>query len=804
MIDDLRHAWRSILRMPIVSAVVVVSLAIGIGVNTAVFSWIDLVVLRPFPGVADTRAFYSVEPRAETGSYTGVSWLEYRDLQERLRAFPDLFAFRMVGFNVGEPGHVERTWGQLVSGNFFSALGLKPAAGRFIRLDEARRPGAEPVVVVSHEYWTSRLGGSPQAIGRTLRVNDRVLTIVGITPPKFQGTVLGLKFDIWIPATLAPALFGGSNELDDRSVRGYQTLGRLGKGVSQVQAQLELDAAMRQLAQTYPQFNDKIRGEVLPFWQAPRGPQRMLANALFTLQAILLVLLLAVCGNTANLLLARAIARQREIGMRLALGAAPWRVVSLMLTEALVLALTGAALGVAIAFWATDALRAVPMITTFPIRFLTSVDGLGLTFAALLGGLCGIAFGIAPALQLARLDPQAAIRSGSKSLGRSRLRHALMAIEVALASAVLLAAGTFYRSFTEAREIDPGFRREGVLLAGYDLSSRNLDGAASLDFAARLLDRLRALPSVEAAAIASSVPLDIHGLPLRTFTIEGRAQDPASPDRTLTNTVTPDYFGVMNIPMRAGRDFADLRDAAAPPQAIVNEEFVRRFVEGGDLAAALGRTIQSRGRTYVIAGVVRNSISESFGEPPTPVMYLSYRDRPPSLGEIHVRTRPGAETLLAPQIERAVQDIDPSLPVYDIRTLGDHIEKNLFLSRIPARIFIVLGPLLLALAAIGIYAVVSYTVSHRTSEIGIRMTLGATPPRVVSQIVGESLRVVAAGAMVGWLLAFSVSLRLVGGPIYLSVFVGIPVVLLTVAAIACWLPARRAAMLDPIAALREQ
>jgi predicted permease len=804
VIGELRHAWRSILRMPIVSAVVVVSLGVGIGVNTAVFSWVDLVVLRPLPGVHDAGAFHSVEPRAETGSYPGVSWLEYRDLRDRLRSFPELLAFRMVGFNVGERSRVERTWGQLVSGNYFSALGLTPAAGRFIRADEATRPGAEPVVVISYDYWTTRFGANPLAVGRTLRVNDRVLTIVGVTPSTFQGTILGLKFDLWAPATLAPALIAGSAELDDRSMRGYQVMGRLGRGVSREQAQAELEGVMRQLAQAYPKFNDKIHGEVLAFWQAPRGPQRMLAGALFTLQGIMLVLLLAVCGNTANLLLARATTRQREIGMRLALGAAPWRVVSLLLTEALALALAGAVFGVAIAVWATDAMRAVPMITTFPIRFQTSIDGLGLTFAAILAVFCGIGFGIAPALQLARVDPQAAIRSGLRGAGRSRLRHALMGIEVALAASVLLAAGMFYRSFTEAREIDPGFRRDGVLLAAYDLSARNMNGGAALDFAARLLDRLRALPSVEAAAIASSVPLDIHGLPMRAFTIEGRAQDPASPDRALSNTVTPDYFRVMNIPMRAGRDFADLRDGAAPPQAVVNEEFVHRFVDGGDVAVAPGRKLRVRDRTYVIAGVVRNSISESFGEPPTPVMYLSYRDRPSSQGEIHVRTRAGAETLLAPQIERVVADIDPTLPVYDVRTLADHIEKNLFLSRIPARIFVVLGPLLLALASIGIYAVVSYTVSNRTSEIGIRMMLGATSRRVVSNIVGESLRVVAAGAMFGWLLALTVNLHLVRGPIYLSVFVGIPVVLLTVAAIACWLPARRAAALDPIAALREE
>jgi hypothetical protein len=263
--------------------------------------------------------------------------------------------------------------------------------------------------------------------------------------------------------------------------------------------------------------------------------------------------------------------------------------------------------------------------------------------------------------------------------------------------------------------------------------------------------------------------------------------------------VTPDYFRTIGIPWRDGPGFADLSDEAMPPQAVVNEEFVRRFLEGGE---PLGRRLQSRGTAYVIAGVVRNSLSESFGEPPTPVIYLSYRDRPAAQGEIHVRTRGGAESLLAPEVERIVRELDPTLPVYDIRTLTDHVEKNLFFRRIPARMFVVLGPLLLALAAIGIYAVVGYTVSRRTTEIGVRLALGATTQRVVRQIVGESLRVIVAGAIVGWAIAFIVDLHLLRGVIYLSVFVGVPAILLSVATVACWLPAKRATEVDPLVALR--
>ena len=309
------------------------------------------------------------------------------------------------------------------------------------------------------------------------------------------------------------------------------------------------------------------------------------------------------------------------------------------------------------------------------------------------------------------------------------------------------------------------------------------------------------MPAIESVAIASAVPLDIHGLPLRSIAVEGRARSDAAPDRALTNTVTPGYFRTMGIAFAAGRDFVDLDDAAAPPQAIVNEEFVRRFIGEGE---AIGRRIESRGASYTIAGIVRNSVSEAFGEPPTPVIYLSYRDRPAARGEIHVRTRAGAETLVAPDVERVVRDLDPTLPLYDVRTLGDHIERNLFLRRIPARMFVVLGPALLLLAAIGIYAVVAYAVSRRTAEIGVRLALGATTSRVVSEIIADSMRVVSAGALVGWALAVLVDVHLVRGPLYASVFGGVPAVLLGVAAMACWLPARRAARVDPVDALRAE
>jgi predicted permease len=800
-VRDLRYAARALMRVPGLAAVVVGSLAVGIAANTVVFSWIQAVVFSPIPGVRDASAFHIVEPRTEAGMYPGASWLEYQDLRQGLRSLEGVLAFRMVPLYVGERGQVERASGLLVSDNYFGSLGLTPAAGRFLREDEVSTPGAAPVVVISYDYWQTRFQGSAAAIGRNIRVNGVDLAIVGVTPPGFKGTVMRLVFDFWLPATMSPSLLAGSRDLQDRAMRGYTVSGRLAPGVSREQAQSDVDVAMRQLAQAYPQTNRNVQGELLPFWNTPRGPQRLMAASLVILQIIMLLLLLAVCGNTANLVLARASSRQREVSIRLALGASRWHIAKLLLTENLLLALLGAAVGGALAVWGTSLLNAMPpfRVRGIPVSFATTVDATALMFTMGLGAACGLLFGLAPALQLAKADAQQTLRAGASTPPRSRLRNALMAVEVALAIMVLVAAGVFLRQFMATRYEDPGFRREGVLLAGYDLSGRGLNDVSVRTFAASLLERLRAVPGVEAVAIASNVPLDIHGLPTRFFTLEGRARADDGMDEALTNAVTPGYFAVMGLPLLAGRDFADLRDTVAPPQAIVNEEFVRRYLDGAD---PLGRRVTARGSQYAVIGVVRNSLYNAFGEPATPIIYFSWRDRPFAIGEIHLRARAGSEAAIAPEVRRIVRDLDPELPLYDVRTLSDHIEANLIFRRIPARMFMVLGPLLLLLAAIGIYAVVAYSVSLRTTEIGVRLALGATARRLIGQVVIEHLLVVLGGAVVGWLLAFAVVVAIFSAPIDLVVFTGVPVVLLLAALVATWWPARRVTRVDPILALR--
>ena len=560
---------------------------------------------------------------------------------------------------------------------------------------------------------------------------------------------------------------------------------------------------MADLQARFPEANRGVAGEVLPFWRASRGPQGFLVQSLAVVQGVLLLLLLAVCGNTANLLLARASQRQREVGVRLAVGGGPWRVGRLLLLETALMALAGALGGTLLAAWSARATRAMPLITTaFPVRFDASLDATTLAFAIGLALAATLVAGTLPALHLARLDPLAAVRGEAPLLGRTRLRNWLMAAEVAVALVVLLVAGTFYRRFAETEAVDPGFRIEGVLLAAYDLGGQGRTEDDARRFAERFLAAAAQLPEVEAAAMAASIPLDIHGMPQRSFTVEGRPRLDGGTDRAASNIVTPGYFAVMGIPFVEGVDFSGLGDRSAPREAIVNDAFRRRYVPDG---AILGRRIESGGDSYRIVGVVRDSTYDAFGEPSSPALFFSYKDRPRFVGEMHLRTREGAEAALGPVIRQIARELEPGLPLFGVRTLADHVEMNLVIRRVPARLFVVLGPLLLALAACGMYAVVSYAVARRTREIGVRLALGGSASRVTSEIVQQSLRVIVAGAVAGWLAVYGVYIHLAPGqPVSWLVFGGTPAVLLAVAAVSCWIPARRVSLVDPTVALRQE
>ncbi len=593
MLRDLLDGWRALAAAPVLSAVVIASLAVGIGVNTAVFSWVEVFALSPLPGVPRASEFHLIEPRTEAGAYPGASWLEFQDLRAELGGTADLLAFRTAPLNVGEAERTERVFSLLVSDGYFQALGVRPELGRLLEPGEVTTPGASPVAVVSHRFWQTRLAADPAAVGRGLRVNGVDLAVVGVLPDGFQGTVLGLQFDLWVPATMAPVILGGSRELEDRRSRGYVMMARLPRQ-EQVAAVAQASAtSMRTLAAAYPETNRGVGIEVLPYWRAPRGPQRMFLQALGVLQGLMLVLLLAVCGNIATLLLSRAASRRRELAIRLAVGASPWRVARLVLAESLVVGLLGAVAGAMLAAWGVRALRAVPLTTGLPIRFQASVDGVALAVALGLGVVSALIVALPTAVQLLRLDVSAEVAAAARASATGRWRSVAMAAEVALAMVVLVAAGLFLGTFADTRDTHPGFERQGVLLAAYDRSGRGGDDADALAFAQRALDGLLALPGVQGAAIATSVPLDIHGLPRRAFVLEGRARTDGVVDRAASNIVTPGYFAVMGMRWVEGDGLAPLDDRTAPPQVVVNQAFVDHYLPSG---AVIGRRLDQGDR----------------------------------------------------------------------------------------------------------------------------------------------------------------------------------------------------------------
>jgi predicted permease len=806
------------------SCVIVLSIAVGIGVNTTVFSWIEARVLNPLPGVPRSGDLLLVEARGEHGTYPGMSWLDYRDLRDRLSSFESLIAFRMTPIAVGAAEWSERTYGVLVSGNYFPALALTPARGRLIEPRDADSDA--PVAVVSHRFWQARLGGDPDVVGRSIRLNDRAFTIVGVAPREFVGTVMGLTFEIWLPATTVALLTDGTRELESRGARGYLVMGRLRDTATRAGAAAELATAMRTLAAEHPETNATITGEVLPQWQSPRGPQRSLVAALAMFQAAMLLVLAVVAGNTINLVLSRSGARQHEAAVMLALGSGRWRIVRQSLLENLVLALAGAGLGALMAMWGTTALRAVPLPSPagLELTFHTTVDGVTLLFAAALGILCGVAIGLPAGLHLSRVTPTAGLRSTGTVSPRSGLRDAFLALEVALAVVVLVVAAGFVKTFNDTRTTDPGFDREGVLLATYDLRGRNRAIApdAVRDFSARLLDSLRASEAVESAALATSVPLDIHGMPSRLVSVEGRVREDGELDRVLTNSVSPGYFATMRIGFVEGVDFADLRDPRETQEAVVNEAFVRQLIAP---RPAIGRRVEAAGRAYTIVGVVRTTIADAFDETPQPMLYTSLRERPSAMVEVHVRSgasgASGAaglsaearsakadadiETVLTPVVRRAIRELDPSLPVYNVRTLAKHVDANLVFQRIPARLFVVLGPLLLVLVAIGIYAVASHATSSRRKEIGTRLALGATRARVIRTLVAGTTRSVAIGAGGGLLAAALLVPGFATGTREELILLGaVTLMLMAAALVATWIPARRASQVDLMEVLKHE
>jgi predicted permease len=814
MFSSLKYAVRSLAKTPWLTAVVVITLALGIAANAAVFSWTRGVLLHPLHGVADGERLVSLETVLSNGEYVGSSYPDFRDYRDSSRSLAGAIAFDQEPLSLGNENQAERVWAELVSGNFFDVLGVRPAAGRFFRAEEQEEaPGKHSVAVISARFWRRHFHADPQIVGKTIRVNRQELTVVGVAPTEFSGTEVGLSLDLWVPLAMAPPLLSETpNWFENRNNRRLHVFARLRQGVSLPEARTEIQTIARRLAQSYPRSNAGIGATLLPIDQASHGVQTLVVTLLETLLGAGAVLLLIVCANVANLMLVRATIRQKEFSIRLALGASRPRVIGQFLLESLLLAGLGGLAGVLLAGQMASWLRFFIPATNLPLVLDFPPDSAVLLFTLSISVLVGLLFGLAPALQTIRNGRLSGLKdSGRGAIGGTRsdrLRGILVISEVALALIVLIGASLFLESFRHAKQIDPGFDPSHVLLAPLDLSEAGYSTEQGTLLMRHLRDRIETLPGVRAVSFATAVPLGFSpGSWAGDVQVGGYVPRRGEDMRVRWNPIWPGYFDLMRIALIEGRDFTERDDSQTQPVAIINETFARRFFRGQE---PVGRQLGVWGTVCTVVGVVKDIKYRNLGETPQPYFYRPMQQvwGPNTEFWLHVRTV-GPPLQLLPELRRELRSVDPRVHAFEVFTLSDYIGAAWFAQKIGAALLGVLGTLALLLAALGLFSVMAYSVSQRTQEIGIRMALGAQMIDVFRPVVGQSLRLAMAGIGLGLVLSFALTRLVASQLLGVSatdplIFVGVSCLLCAVALAASIIPARRAIKVDPLIALRTE
>jgi predicted permease len=810
-LQDLQYALRTLLKRPAFTVVAVGSLALGIGVNATVFSWVERILLNPMPGVPNGRELVSIKTVAANGDLLDSSFLDFRDFRDQAKTLSGVIAFKQRPLYLGDPPHVERVWSEMVSGNFFDVLKVKPVLGRtFSTEEQAERPGGSPVAVISETLWRRRFQADPNIVGRVIKLNQKAFTIIGVTPAVFPGTVNGLNFDLWVPLMMHAELTGSWNWLDDRNSRPLVLMARVAPGADLKQADTEVRAIAKHLEAAYPNTNRNIGARVLAMADAPEGVQSVLGKLLKVLLAIGAAVLLIVCANVSNLLLARATARQKEFGIRLSLGATRARLLRQLFTEALVLALAGGALGLLAASWMTRGIEVLLPATDLPIANMASgLNSLGFLFTLALCLGTTILCGLAPAWQTFRRKAQDVLRESGPGVSagvRSRaLGGALVVSEISLALIALIGSGLFIQSFENAKTANPGFQPEHVLLAGYDLSQSRYPLEKSLTVLRRLRDHLLTVPGIQNASMCEDVPLGFSNGSWEEVDVHGYVPRRGENMKLYRNVVSPGYFATLEIPLVAGRDFNERDDRRTDRVAIVNETFVKRFLAGG---FALGHKFKGFGGEITIIGVARDSKYHLLSEPPMPYFYVPLAQfYSPSMGVgIEVRTVDRPEAFAA-RLRAEIQSVDPNVAISGTSPFVSYMSASYFAQKVGASLLSVLGVIALALATLGLYGVMTYSMSQRSHEIGIRMAIGARPGQVLKHVMREGMRLCLIGSVAGVALALVV-MRLASSVLFgiasndLVTCLGATSVLIFFALVATWVPARRASRIDPIEALR--
>ena len=828
--QDLRYGVRMLMKRPGLTLIATLSLALGIGANTSMFSVVNALFLRQLP-VPEPGKLMFVFYGVRNSPWATVSYLNYVDYRDRNEVFSGLAAYGRitVSLNGNEQSEsADLVDGVIVTGNYFETLGARAALGRVISPEDDKTPNAHPVAVISHRLWMNRFGGAGDVVGREVTLNGHRFTVIGVMPAGFEGAEILEKSDVYAPmmmqAMVRPpraGFSGGMNPdlLSRRSGGWLRMIGRLKPGVSIKQAQAGMTVIASQLEQAYSNEN---RGRIATLFPVskidPRGYKPLAAAAALLMSVVGMVLLIA-CANVANLLLARAFSRRKEIAVRLAMGASRSRLIRQLLTESILLALLGGLAGLLFAFWTIDLLKTTtPPAGVFSFNLDFGIDGRVLGFTMALSLLTGIVFGLAPALQSSRPDLLPSLKDESYSPVQSRrrftLRNLLVIAQVALSLTLLIGAGLFLRSLWEIQSAPPGFDVDKLLTAQLRINLLRYTKQQGREFYRRVIERVESLPGVESASLARVTPISGDGRS-DGFVIDGQNEQEINDRRSRgddnsqavrLNIVTPKYFQTMGVALARGRDFNARDDEGAPGVVIVNEAFARQYFFGQE---PLGRRLRFGGPDAPwseIIGVARDSKYSSLSEDFGPIAYQPVAQNHETGMTLNARAA-GDPLSVAEAVRREISSIEKRLPLTDLRPMSALVASSLYPARMGAALIGVFGLLALLLAAVGLYGVISYSVSRRTREIGVRMALGARACCVLRMLLKEAMTLVAIGMVIGWGLAAALS-RLIAsflfgvGAMDLVTFAATPILLAVVALAASYLPARRAMKVDPMVALR--
>ncbi|MCA0374527.1 MAG: ABC transporter permease [Gemmatimonadetes bacterium] len=806
--QDLRHAWRVVRKQPVFTATVVFTLALGIGLNTAVFSAVEAELLRPPPGVRDAEALlrvYRTAPGARWGSSSVAHYLDVREHTGDVFSGVAATAWRSMNITVG--GLPRTVFAQVASANYFSLLGVTAARGRLFLPAEDTGWRANPVIVLSDGFWRDAFGADPSVIGTRIPVNGQQVTIVGVAPPRFRGLMPVVEPALWIPMTQLPQVWPSmAGEPTTWTVNFLDIVARLRPGISMAQAAARLDMLADEQRRADPTVYRDRGMAVIAAKDAGISPDiRSAELGLFGVVVVVVgLLLLLACGNVANLFLARATDRSREMATRIALGATRGTLVRQLLVESLLYAVIAAAVGLLLAAWAIAAVNRLTLPLNLTVRLDLALNVPVLAWTACLTLLTTVVFGLWPALHATRPSLVPALKGAPASGGtRSRARRAMIVAQAAVTVVLLSAAGFFLANLRHAAQVDKGFASDGLILAGLDPSLQGYTREETATFQRRLLERLRASPTVQSAALVAEVPLGV-GSSDQSVEIPGYVPSPQESMTILYAAATPGYFATMGIPMR-GRDFVDDDNASAQPVVVVNQHFVDRFWPGSD---GVGKTVRIADRERVIVGVVPTGKYRRLGEAPTAFVWLPQEQQWRSSMSVVMRVRGGASQATA-LLRREVAALDANLPLGAPRTMDEHLAYALLPARLTAAALGAFGALGLLLASIGVYGVMAHAVAQRTREIGIRMALGASPRQLVRGMMREGLSLVTGGAVLGLVLAALAARALrsilsAGAGDALATCGAVTLVLVVVSAVATAIPARRAALVDPALAMRSE